>query len=435
MDSKLIDYDYIENAFHEVVENLERTTDGQQFWNELIKLSRSVPGFKAFIVLGGSYQERMMTLKSDLDFWVMLHGEQEFKIPKKKINRLFKNGIVNSVFEIIQRKYPNIKPCGASVRVFREFTEGILNKPKEMRIKRISSGLKIITFGKVVDVNRKLFGGKSEYVELRRKFKQFWESHNTDIWDVWGDLTEKLNQALRNLRRYKGKSLYRILQLATQQISDAYGFPEKYDDTLSLQEKLVTWTGRPRFTRRKMKKLGQIIEKIRISNLRVSELSENDYNSLRTQLTFFIENLYKPFRKWFRVIASMLSIFERKDVAINYYGISKTHSYIIFSSKNEFLPIKGVDLESSNTTISFLANLGRTEKTIGDLLEKNGFKIFHEEKDVEDEITHRPGFKGRSRIHVLLGDYNKNDILNESDSVGSDLLNKLRRLKNFLTST
>lgn len=68
VNSKLIDYDYIENAFHEVIENLERTKDGQQFWNELIKLSRSVPGFKAFIVLGGSYQERMMTLKSDLDF-------------------------------------------------------------------------------------------------------------------------------------------------------------------------------------------------------------------------------------------------------------------------------------------------------------------------------------------------------------------------------
>lgn len=439
--SKLIDYDYIEDAFREVVRKLKRTTDCQRFYNELIKLKKSIRGFKAFIVLGGSYQERMMTAKSDLDFWVMLYGEGEFKIPKRLLNRLFRNEVVNPVFKKIQKRYPNVRPCGASVRVFREFTEDIYNKlsvknskgSKKKLMKRISSGLKIISFGKVVNVDIEPFAGKFEYVELRRKFKEFWKNRNIDVWNVWGDLTEKLDKVLRNLKRYKGKSLYRVLQLSIQQMSSAYGYPEKRPHTLSLYQKLINWTGRPRFTRKKLKELIPLIEKMRISNLRANQLRKGEYERLKTQLTFFTQNLYKPFRKWIPIIACILNIFERMNINIKYFGASKTHAYIIFSSKKEFPHIKGIDLEEfSSTKVSFLANLGRIDKTTKDLLEKRGYQIFYEERDAEGEVTHKSGFKGRSRIHVLLETYEINDIMKESERKGQDLLKKLMELEELL---
>jgi hypothetical protein len=431
----LIDYDYIENAFREVISNLERTTEGHQFYYELIELAKKISNFKAFVVLGGSYQERMMTTKSDLDFWIMLDGKEDFTIPKRKFNRLFRNGIVKPVFEIIARKYPNIEPCGSSVRVFREFTEGIFNKPKERWKKRISSGLKIISFGKVVNVNRDPFASKSGYVELRRRFKQFWKTHGIDIWDVWGDLTQKLEGTLSNIKRYKGKTLYRILQLSIQQISDAYGLPERYPHTLSLQEKLFKWTGREKFVKKQLKDLIQIIESMRRDNVRVSQLSEDKSNKLKTQLILFTENLYKPFRKWFKIMASMLNVFEIKNVGIKYFGISKTHGYIIFSSqKNPFSPIRGIDIEEkSSAKVSFLANIGKTDRNVINLLERKGFKILHEVRNAEGEVVHHPGFKSRVRIHIHLGDYDKNDILTESELIISDLSKKLTDLRSFLT--
>jgi hypothetical protein len=272
-------------------------------------------------------------------------------------------------------------------------------------------------------------------VELRRRFKQFWKNHGVDIWDVWGDLTEKLEKAFLNIKRYKGKTLYRILQLSIQQISDAYGFPERYPHTLSLQEKLFRWTGREKFVKKQLKDLIQIIESMRRDNVRVSQLDEDKSNKLKTQLTLFTENLYKPFRKWFKMLASVLNVFEIKNVGINYFGISKTHGYIIFSSrKNPFSPIRGIDVEEeSSAKVSFLANIGKTDRIVANLLERKGLKILHEVRDTEGEVIHCPGFKSRARIHVHLGDYDKTDILIESELIISDLSKKLTDLRSFLT--
>jgi hypothetical protein len=433
--SSRLDYDYIEKAFVEAIGNMESTNAGQQFYNELAQLAQSIHDFKAFMVLGGSYQERLMTAKSDLDFWIMLYGSREFSIAKRRMNRLFREGIVEPVFDRIHAKYPNCRPCGSSVRVFTEFTKQMLGKPTERIKKRISAGLKIISFGKVVNVNRKPFAGKSEYVQLRTEFKDFWKSQGIDIWNVWGDLTEKLDKRLRNLKRYKGKSLYRSLQLSVQQMSEAYGFPEKCPRALSLQEKISSWTGRPTFAKERLRDIGRIMDEMRNRNKRVNQLSIDDFNKLNQQLSLFANNLYKPFRRWFKTLASALSLFDALNVGVNYFGISKNHTYIVFSKlNNPFTPIKGIDFcEFSSAQISILANLGRVNKDIADSLQRHGSVIMHEKRDPEGQIFHDFGFKGKNRTHVHLGNYSEKDVISQSQQMLLEIREKLVEIKTLLS--
>lgn len=200
----LVDYDFIEEVFKRILLNLENDERGEPFYSELCNLAGSIEGFRVFIVLGGSYQERMMTARSDLDFWSCCMVRCPFSIRKHKMNRFFREAVVEPAFEEINSKYPRIRPCGSSVRVFYEFTERIFEKPKERWRRRISAGLKIITFGKVVDVDKWPFGRKAEYMVLRREFKEFWKGHSVDIWDVWEDLTYGLDRAVRNLKKHRG---------------------------------------------------------------------------------------------------------------------------------------------------------------------------------------------------------------------------------------
>lgn len=431
----VVDYDFIEEVFKRILLNIESISQSRCFYNKLNTLAEKVTGFKVFIVLGGSYQERMMTTRSDLDFWAMLYGEEAFSIQRYKMNRLFREAIVEPAFKEIRAKYPHCHPCGSSVRVFDEFTEKNFKKPRYRWSKRISAGLKIITYGKVVDIDKQPFGKKAEYVKLRRKFKEFWKRNGIDIWDVWEDLSERLNKSIRNLKRRKGKSLYRILQLAVQQVSDAYGFPEKTAESLSLEQKIFAWTGRPKFARYHLKDLCKIIEKMRTEDLRGSQLNVNEFNKLKTQLYFFLENMYGPFRKFIKPLASILNIFEVSGIGIRYFGIAKTHGYVVFSQMtNPFTPIKGVDIELSDAEIHILANLGKVRKTIGTILKQHGYTILHEERIPEGEIIHKLGFDGRTRTHVLVGHYDKDIMQNENEHLRLDLMERLDALKILLNS-
>ena len=429
----LVDYNFIEEVFKRILLNLENDEQGRLFYSELCNLAGSIEGFRAFIVLGGSYQERMMTTRSDLDFWVMLYGETPFSVRKHRMNHLFKEAVVEPAFKEINSKYPRIRPCGSSVRIFYEFTERIFKKPKERWLRRISTGLKIITFGKVVDVDKWPFGRKIEYIVLRREFKEFWKRRGVDIWDVWKDLTYRLDRAIRNLKRRKGKSLYRALQLAVQQVSDAYGFPERTARSLSLEEKLLTWIGRPRYARTHFRDLCRIIERMRVEDLRGSQLGAEEFNRLKTQLSLFLENVYKPFRRFIKPLASMMNILEASGAGIRYFGIAKTHGYLVFSpASNPFAPVKGIDIERSGTKVLLLANLGRVRRDLGRLIEKRGYTIFHEERDEEGEVIHQLGFDGRKRTHVLLGEYDEESIEGESDTLTSDIVRKLDTLKRLI---
>jgi hypothetical protein len=218
-------------------------------------------------------------------------------------------------------------------------------------------------------------------------------------------------------------------------MSDAYGFPEKSPRTLSLQEKIFSWTGRPSFAKKRLKNVGRIIEDMRNHNKRVNQLSADDFNRLNNQLSLFTQNLYRPFRRWFRTVASVLNISDMLGVGVNYFGISRSHAYIVFSKlNNPFAPIKGVDLcESKNSRVCLLANLGRISKNVADSLEKYGFTILHEDRDEEEEIIHNSGFKGKSRTHVHLGNYFEKDVISESEHVRSELSDKLAKLKTSLT--
>jgi hypothetical protein len=331
MAAQQVDYDFIEKAFKQTIKNMNQTGEGLRIFGELQSLVSSVTNFKAFLVLGGSYQERMMTARSDIDFWVVFYGDSAFKLRKKFFNKLFKTTLVNPAFNIIQSSYPHCHPCSFSVRSFNEFTDNIYRQPPNKRKKRISAGMKIINFGKAIDIDNPIFGNKSEYVEIRKKFNDFWRNHGTDVWDVWGDRSNRLDKVIKNLRRYKGKSLYRNVQLPIQQIATAYGFPERFQRTMSLHDKLMGWVGRPRYAKEKLINIGTIVYSLRAKNLRVTDIPLNNQNKLKDQIRLFTEHIYKPFRTWIKLIISLRNLLESAGLVIAYFGITQTHAYLIFS--------------------------------------------------------------------------------------------------------
>jgi len=430
-----VDYDFIENVFKQTVKNLDGTISGQKLIMEFDKLREDIPNFKAFLVFGGSYAERMMTVRSDLDFWIVLHGDVNFRIKKVMLNKIFRKAIVEPAFVILKKKYPKLHPCGSSVRNFIEFTEQVLRKKRERWGRCISAGLKVITFGRVIRVDRTPFGSKSDYVQLRNTFRQFWMDRGIDILeDIWPDITKRLERTCANLKRYKGKTLYRNLQLPINQMSEAYGFPEKKPEALSLEHKLLVWTGRPRFVRGMLSNLIPIIRKMREKDLRVSQLDNEEYSRLKKELELFVNNMYKPFRRWFRLSYTLRDVLEKNGVDVNYIGICKTHTYLIFSKENPFVPIKGVDLEQGERKkLVFFANLGRTNKRIATLLKNEKFQLVHEEK-VNGEVVHSLGYLAKRRTHVILGEYEEDELISITTALESRLMRDLRKLSLYLQS-
>jgi len=75
---------------------------------------------------------------------------------------------------------------------------------------------------------------------------------------------------------------------------------------------------------------------------------------LKTQFSLFLENVYKPFRRFIKLLASIMNILEASGAGIRYFGITKTHGYLIFSpASNPFAPVKEIDIERSETKVFF----------------------------------------------------------------------------------
>lgn len=89
---------------------------------------------------------------------------------------------------------------------------------------------------------------------------------------------------------------------------------------------------------------------MKVEDLRGSQLNAEEFNRLKTQFSLFLENVYKPFRRFIKPLASMMNILEASGVGIRYFGIAKTHGYLVFSpASNLFAPVKGIDIERSGT--------------------------------------------------------------------------------------
>ncbi|MCD6408967.1 MAG: hypothetical protein J7L98_01315 [Candidatus Verstraetearchaeota archaeon] len=80
----------------------------------------------------------MTTARSDLDFWVMLYGEASSAL--KCMKDLFKEAVVEPAFKEINSKYPRIRLCGASVRIFLR-VHGEAEKPSKIPRRVGGSGL------------------------------------------------------------------------------------------------------------------------------------------------------------------------------------------------------------------------------------------------------------------------------------------------------
>ncbi len=442
--STRVDYLFIENALRDTWMDFRSAPEYNTFSRKINELRRKYPDLKLFLVIGGSYSERMMTPHSDIEFWLFVFSERMKSLEGyKDLNRIFKKMIADPFIRKVQTRYPDMKLCMHSVKSFAYYTEGALRiKDYKRRKRRISGGLTVITFGRVVEVPKEpLLGSTREFLEVRRKFKEFWEAHGEKLYEIYGldKISNSLERALRNLRQYKGKSLYRVVQLAVRTICEAYGMPEKVSKQLDLKEKLIGWCGRPRFARHQLVELIDMIDHLRHTGKRVSELGEDFQRKLQQKLELFKENLYEPFKKWYHLRSALINIFEKQNIKVQYIGFAKTHIYIIFRD-NMFSHIKGVDIEQENDDLVFLANIGRpkNKKVLSEVLRyKHIYPVFTEIRDEYEEVFHKElvnlsEYKFWSRIHLLIARYSVTEIANEDERLSNQLFNKLKEIDNII---